>query len=84
MNDGSVVQQTPEDYPNYGMQQNLQPKDIPCNEMTPSLPICQDYQSECTMRFNECLELQKAGIGGASGGSVAAIVCLILTRMFPD
>jgi len=83
VNDGSVVQQTSEDYPNYGMgQQNIHPKDIPCNEMTPTLPICQDMQSECNMRFNECLELQKAGIGGASGGSVAAIICLILTLLF--
>ena len=64
-------------YPNYDAIVN--PQEIPCEQMTPSLPICQDRPDECEMRFRECIEIQNAGLGGASGGSVAALVCLILT-----
>merc|ERR1711970_1443386 len=74
--DGIVMEENfngPNQYPAYDAIMN--PQDIPCDQMTPSLTICQDRPDECEMRFRECIEIQNAGLGGASGGSVAALVC---------
>ena len=64
-------------------------KEISCNEITPSSPICQEYQSECTKWINECRQMREWWpelLEGVSwlGGSGAAMICLILTRKFPD